>query len=130
MSKLPYTQSGFTAVELLVTLFVAAAFLVSGYQLFNVVIQSGGQTRSSSKADNTAYSYLRKYSDSAINPCTPSTPLATTPVTISGLANPTIGVVITCPVATATSLSKVEATLTYGTSPDNTTIKRSIYIKK
>ena len=32
------SNAGFTAVELLITLFVAAAFIIAGYQLFNIVI--------------------------------------------------------------------------------------------
>jgi len=36
-------QAGFSAVELLITLFVAAAFLVAGYSLYNVVIKDGGE---------------------------------------------------------------------------------------
>ena len=66
-------QSGFTAVELLITLFVAAAFIVAGYQLFNIVMKDGGETRAESRAGNVAYDYLRRYTDAATNPCTPST---------------------------------------------------------
>ncbi len=126
-----HSQAGFTAVELLVTLFVASAFLVSGFQLFNVVIQSGGETRAASRADNEAYNYLRKYSTSAVAPCVASAPLAAnTPITITGLASPTAGVAISCPVASAPSLSKVESTIIFGPASDRTTIKRSVYVKK
>ena len=68
MSKIA-AQNGFTVVELLITLFIAAAFLVSGYQLFNLIIKDGGQTRAESRASNVAYDYLRKYSSSAVFPC-------------------------------------------------------------
>ena len=40
-----FSTAGFTAVELLVTLFVAAAFLLAGYQLFNFVIRDGSKNR-------------------------------------------------------------------------------------
>jgi prepilin-type N-terminal cleavage/methylation domain-containing protein len=79
-------QSGFTVVELLITLFVASAFLVAGFQLYNAIIKDGGNTRSESRVSNTAYDYLRRYSTNATTPCTASTPLSASPVTITGVA--------------------------------------------
>lgn len=115
------SQHGFTAVELLITLFVAAAFLIAGYQLFNVVIKDGGETRAESKAANIAYDYMRQYSNSASNPCVASTPLTGSSVSIPGLANAKISIVISCPQADAPSVSKIEAFVVYGSA--NTTIK-------
>lgn len=106
-------QSGFTAVELLVTLFVAAAFIIAGYQLFNVVIKDGGETRAKSTASNTAYNYLRQYSDSATNPCSSLTPLTNQPVTVAGLSSVTVTVTIACAQTDAPSLSKVDVILSY-----------------
>lgn len=107
------SEQGFTAVELLVTLFVAAAFLIAGYQLFSLVIRDGGQTRSESRAGNVAYDHLRRYTSSATNPCTPQTPLTNSPVTVTGLVSTSVSVVIECPISTTPSLSKVTATVTY-----------------
>ncbi len=109
------TQSGFSAVELLITLFVAAAFLIAGYQLFNVVIKDGGETRAESKASNVAYDYLRRYSNSATNPCSAQSPLTNQTSTIDGLENVRITVSITCPQEDATSISKIDAYVMYGT---------------
>jgi len=61
-------DSGFTAVELLITLFVAAAFLIAAYQLFNLVVKDGGSTRAESRAANVAYDYLRQYAASSPAP--------------------------------------------------------------
>jgi len=106
-------QAGFTAVELLITLFVAAAFLIAGYQLFTVVIRDGGQTRAESRAANVAYDYMRQYTSSSTTvPCSPSTPLSNAPITVDGLSSPKITISITCPGA-ATSVSKVEAAISY-----------------
>lgn len=113
------TTPGFTAVELLVTLFVAAAFLIAGYQLFSVVIRDGGQTRAESKAGNVAYDYLRRYAPQATNPCTASTPLNNSAVTVSGLIGTTVTVTITCPNPSTPALSKIEATIAYN-SPQQT----------
>lgn len=108
------TQSGFTAVELLITLFVAAAFLIAAYQLFSLVIQDGGETRAQSRASNIAYDYMRQYAASSTTiPCTATTPLNNAPINVDGLSNPTITIRITCLPNAIDSLSKVEATISY-----------------
>lgn len=121
-------QSGFTAVELLITLFVAAAFLVSGFQLYNLVIKDGGQTRAQARASNVAYDYLRRYTASAATPCMASTPFGPLPVTVASLSAVTVTVAITCPYAAATSLSKIDVTVLYNTPQQ--TVKYSTYVKK
>jgi len=106
-------QRGFTAVELLVTLFVAAAFLIAGYQLFSVVIRDGGQTRAEANASNVAYDYLRQYSTNATNPCAPTTPLNDEPITIDGLVSVSATIAITCPNSDTSGISKVKVTIRY-----------------
>jgi Tfp pilus assembly protein PilE len=106
-------ESGFTAVELLVTLFVAAAFLIAAYQLFNLVVKDGGSTRSESRAANVAYDYLRQYAASSTTiPCTASSNIGV-PLTIDGLTNVTLNIDVTCLPDATTSLSKVTATIFY-----------------
>lgn len=124
MSK--HNEEGFTAVELLVTLFVAAAFLIAGYQLFSLVIRDGGQTRSESRAGNVAYDYLRRYTANATNPCTAQTPLTNSAVDIAGLVDSRVTIVIACPIDSSPSLSKVTATVTYN-SPVQT-VTYSTYV--
>ena len=112
--KYAHKQSGFTAVELLITLFVAAAFLVAGYQLFSLVIRDGGQTRSESRAANVAYDYMRQYTASSTTvPCTASTPLTNAAITVDGLINASISITVTCLPSTSASLSRVEATISF-----------------
>ncbi|HEY8886050.1 MAG TPA: LamG domain-containing protein [Candidatus Microsaccharimonas sp.] len=107
-------QSGFTAVELLITLFVAAAFLIASYQLFNLVVKDGGATRAESRAANVAYDYLRQYAASSTTiPCTASSPLNSVPLSVDGLTNVTIDVTVSCLPDAISSLSKVEADVTY-----------------
>jgi len=106
-------QAGFTAVELLITLFVAAAFLIAGYQLFSVVIRDGGQTRAESRAANIAYDYLRKYSGVVSNPCTAETLVDNEEINVSGLTDVTVNVSATCLLSDLSTVSKIEATITY-----------------
>lgn len=115
--KYSQTQSGFTAVELLITLFVAVAFLVAGYQLYNFIIQQSSEVRNEAKISNIAYDYLRQYQSRVTNPCTSSTPLPTTAITVQGLVNVQARVTITCPNGVVSRLSRVEARITYGGSP-------------
>ena len=109
-------QSGFTAVELLITLFVAAAFLIASYQLFNLIIKDSGAARSESRAGNVAYDYMRRYVGWATSPCTTQNPLTNSAVVTDGLADTTVSVDITCPVAyTVSTVSKIEVTVKYNT---------------
>lgn len=107
-------ESGFTAVELLITLFVAAAFLIAGYQLFNLIIKDGGQTRSESRAANVAYDYLRQYAATSTSiPCVASTPLTNAGITVAGLSAVTVTVVVSCLSGTVNSVSKVDVAISY-----------------
>jgi prepilin-type N-terminal cleavage/methylation domain-containing protein len=108
-------QDGFTVVELLITLFVAAAFLVSGYQLYNLIIKDSGQARADSRASSIAYDYMRRYSATVVSPCVASTPLNDASVNAGGLTNVLVTVAITCPYTATTTLSKVDVTVKYNT---------------
>ena len=126
MRKSLKKQSGFTAVELLVTLFVAAAFLIASYQLFNLVVKDGGATRSQSRAANIAYDYLRRYSATSTTfPCTVSSPLSNKALSVDGLADVKISVTVSCLPNASSSLSKVEVAITYNNPPQ--TIKYATY---
>lgn len=121
-------ESGFTVVELLITLFVAAAFLMAGYQLFSVVISDGGDARAESRAGNVAYDYLRRYSDSATNPCSPLAPLLDQPISVDGLSSATMTIAITCTQPDTPSLSRVEATIRYNNPQKSVT--HTTYVDK
>ncbi|HRN97669.1 MAG TPA: prepilin-type N-terminal cleavage/methylation domain-containing protein [Candidatus Saccharibacteria bacterium] len=114
----PVKQQGFTVVELLITLFIAAAFLVSGYQLFSVIVKDGGEARMQSSASDVAYDYLQRYKSSATSPCTSSTPLNNSPISVDGLSNVLVTVKIRCPYSATTSVSKINVTVKYGAEGD------------
>jgi hypothetical protein len=56
------SQSGFSAVELLITLFIAFLFIMMGYQLYSVAMQGGGESRTRAHANDYAYTELRFWS--------------------------------------------------------------------
>lgn len=121
-------QSGFTAVELLVTLFVAAAFLIAGYQLFTFVVRDGGETRAEAKATSVAYDYLRRYTPNVSNPCASNAPLNNQPITVDTLTEVTVSVVITCANPSTNTVSKVQATVRYN-FPQKT-VTQATYVNK
>ncbi|CAN5366824.1 hypothetical protein BH10PAT4_BH10PAT4_3120 [soil metagenome] len=121
-------QSGFTAVELLITLFVAVAFLVAGYQLYNVIIKDGGNTRGQSRAANVAYDYLRRYSPSTVNPCVASTPLNNSAITVAGISAVTVTVAFTCPYTAQTNITEVTSTVKYNNPQE--TVVYATYVKQ
>lgn len=121
-------SSGFTAVELLITLFVAAGFLFAGYQLYNVIIKDGGNTRGQLRAANVAYDYLRRYSPSATNPCTVTTPVNNAPISVAGIGNVTVKVDLSCPYSAQTNITKVTTTVKYN-SPQETVVYAT-YVKQ
>lgn len=105
---------GFSTVELLITLFIAAAFLVSGYQLYGLVMRESGEANAQARASNTAYDYLQRYKTTATNPCSATTIVSGESVTVEGLADVIATVSISCPYSTSTSVSRVQATIQYG----------------
>lgn len=108
-------ESGFTAVELLITLFIAVAFLGTGYQLYSIVVKSSSDARMRSVASNVAYDNLRRYSSQATNPCTVVTPSPTPSLgSNSGLSSAAITVTFSCPFGTSSPTSKVQVSITYG----------------
>lgn len=81
MKYIPKSSEGFTAVELLVTIIVAAMFAVSLYQLLTVVTTTSSAARSRATASDVAYANLRKYASAN------STPTWFTCSTASGASN-------------------------------------------
>lgn len=58
-------QSGFTVVELLTSIIVAALFVGVFYQLFVVLVSVNASARNMSQASSLAYANMRRYPTSA-----------------------------------------------------------------
>jgi len=110
------SKKGFSAIELLVTMFIALLFLSIGYTLYGAIVNSSSIARHRAQADNIAFEYMRRYEATVTNPCVVSTPVNNVVVTGASaetLAAPTVTVNITCPNSTATLLSLVKVTVIY-----------------
>ncbi len=117
---------GFTSIELLVTLFVAAMALASGYQLYAAIIKEDSNTRTESTIGITAHEYVTQYSASATSPCAPATLLNNQSITVSGVKNVRVTVAIDCPNTSLANLNRVSATLTYDTPQK--TLTHGVYV--
>ena len=122
-------RDGLTTVELMVTLFVAALFILSGYQLYNAVNLRAGNSREMSEASNIAYRILREqaiydssFTKDTSSTCPSSSTLSPTPtLPLNTLPNPVVSV-YRCYVDTNSDLQRVTVQIEYG----NDTPKRKV----
>lgn len=119
-------QTGFSAVELLITLFIGVAFIGAGYQLYGVAVKDGRDVRLRAQASSMAYSQLRTTAATVTNPCTTSNTTSSVPSS-SGLINANITAATTCPYGTTSSVSSVTITLVYGTDSPQKQVTHAIY---
>lgn len=125
-----HEEKGFSAIELLITLFIATAFIATGYQLYNAIILTSGAAQAQARANNIAYEYLRRYENSASiqTPCVASTPLSNSSLDpVGGLSNVRITVAVSCP-GTPSSLSKIAVTLTYGYGSESGEVRHALFV--
>ena len=129
------SHAGFTAAELLISLFIGAAFIGGAYQLYGIAIGDSGVSRAQAIASNLAYTTLRSTSSqlAASNgtPCSPSTPAPTNPTNSTLPGTVTISTTITCPYAASepsSALNKVTVTITYGQGTPQKKVTHAVYV--
>jgi len=130
MSKINESKKGFSAIELLVTMFIALLFLSIGYTLYGAIVNSSSISRHRAQADNIAFEYMRRYEATVTNPCVAINPMvgvAITGASAETLAAPTVTVNITCPNSTATLLSLVKVTVSYKEGGVQRDVKHEVY---
>lgn len=148
-STRPRKESGFTVVELLITIVVASMFAISFYQLFIAVNQASFAARNRATASDLAYGYMRRYAsagsswkdwftcsssnDLSANSNAPGTTLMSgslTPSTVDLPGPVTYSVkalaIFGCSSSNANAPIRVEAIVTYG--PQNTVIKHTTLV--
>lgn len=125
-----HAQSGFSAIELLISLFIAVAFIAAGYQLYAAIVKDGGDARMRARANDIAYDNLRAYTPQATDPCVVPTPNPATPAipSPSGLPpNATVTVTFSCPYGLSDPLTKISVTVLYGTPQQEVT--HALFVK-
>lgn len=126
-------QSGFSAVELLITIFIATAFIGAGYQLYIAIMRDGSDARNQSTASNIAYEYIRQYSPLATSPCTTITPdpaptIPTGSPSYTALGAASVTATITCPYPAPSSTTLITVTVTYGPSSNQKQVQHALYV--
>ncbi len=111
-----HNQQGFTAVELLVTLFIGATFLLAAYQIYSVITNDAAATRNRSKASNIALDNARMIALQFSGACTgvstsTFSPSPSIPAN-SGLPSATISATKDCPIPSGPS--RITVTVSYG----------------
>lgn len=113
------TQQGFSAIELMISLFIAVAFIATGYQLYSVIIKDSAAANQRTIASNIAYSHLRQLTDATTGPCVSGYTFTPAPaLTVAEKAQlPESAVMtpsVTCPFGTTSSVWNVKVAITYG----------------
>lgn len=121
------SESGFTAVELLVTLFVAVAFIATAFQLYTAVVNDSGDARFRAKASNIAYAELRKWADDTTPGCTPVTDQVFAIAAGHGLDQPEGKVTIQC---RADGLTRIQTVVSYGPAGNKKEVQHAIFAAK
>ena len=128
-------DDGFTAVELLITLFVASIFLFAGYQLYTQVSFDGIETEKMAKLSNITYERVQQAGVAATtnNPygCK-STSLSTVGPNseqISGIGTVRFTTVTSCPsgVDSSANLFLVKVTASYTSNGADKQVQHALY---
>lgn len=101
MNHINSSSKGFSTIELLVALFIGAAFIGVGYQLYAIVLRDGANARQQATASDLAYQILRQQSANAPPSCTTPGSTSLTPAN-PGLPTPfSVTVSTKCPYPTS-----------------------------
>ena len=128
MIKHYQNQAGFTAVEVLVTLFIGVVLLGGGYQAYGAVINNTERGRTQSIASNIAYEALRREADNTSAQCSP---VAERNLTWQSTYNTTlpqprsIRGSVSCPYGNGNRISLISVRVTYG--QDSESVTHAIY---
>ena len=107
-------QQGFSTVELLISLFIAAAFISTGFQLFSAVTKDSNEARLRSKAASLANDYLQKNTSLAPVPCEVRSQTTNASIPTADLPQATYDVNFLCPYGTTAKTTRTVVTVKYG----------------
>ncbi len=117
-------ESGFTIVELLVTIVIAVLILSAGSQAYSVALTSAGTSQR--RASNMAYDLLRQAQMTASTPCVAAAETTIPLPDLTALPGATATKTVTCPFGSSSdTLSLIVITVTYN-NPETRSITRAI----
>lgn len=120
-------DGGFSTVELLVSIVIAALLLGAAYQLYITVIRSSADSKIQSTANSAAGDILQSYQSQATKPCTAQSATPSIPANYtSDLPNSSATAAISCPYGTSSNISLVKISVSYDSGAN--TVTRAIYV--
>lgn len=122
-------QSGFTAVELLITLFIASLFLIAGYQLFGQVMRDGTDANNRAVVSSRAYDKLREYSQSDAVSCADAPITDTGTETIGGIKNVQYTVTINCVAYNEVNIKNLKVLYNYTDFEGDKMVSHGMYVR-
>ncbi len=135
--KKEYLSAGFSTVELLITLFVAAAFVGAFYQLFVSTSQDSIDTKRYAIANSLAYSNLNQYQSkpSGMASCSSGYTYEPSGFPTTGSVNGLPGSVTQTVIASYpftcsknNDVIKIESSVAYGPSSQRITVTHATYV--
>lgn len=128
-------EQGFSAVELLITLFIAAVFLFAGYQLYIQVTKDAADADRTARVSNAVQEKMRKrlaevsaqYPSGCVAASETNT---TTSQSLEGVGDVSFNIVTRCPIpsgGSATNLFQTTVTATYTENGHTRTLQHSTY---
>ncbi len=130
-------QKGFTTVELLITLFIAAMFLFSGYQLYTQVTRSGSDANKMAVVSGRAYEIVKEKARTVtiantggcINTSESTPPTGRITEIISGVGSVDFDTTISCPYGISNSIDvfKVVVKASYTRGGITQDVENAIY---
>ena len=119
------TDRGFTIVEMIVTVLVAAMMVGIFYQLFVSIVQAGAAARKDAAAHDVVSALIKRYpttySVSGDVNCVADTEVTTTNGTSSEIGAYTETLSATCPYTSSPSITKITGVVTYNNGASSVT---------
>lgn len=113
---MPKLESGFTAVELLVTMIIGAMFLFAGYQLYSQVSRDGVSANKAAILSNKVTEKMRTHAANQSLTCTST--VAPQTVTEPSIGSVTYTTTISCPNPNLPNLRLIRVKATYDTNKE------------
>ena len=108
-------SQGFSTVELLISLFIAAAFITTGFQLFSVVTKDSNKAQLRARAASIVNTTIQERASNAAPTCTPQNGSAEA-ISTAQLPQPAnVTVNYSCPYGQSSKTTRVTAVVKYGT---------------
>lgn len=115
MSRHASREQGFSTIELLLSLFIAAAFISTGFQLFSVVTKDSDEARMRSTAAGIVNSTIQKQSNNVNEVCGPAPgALTNIPIPTAELPQASYTVTFSCPYGESAKTTRLNVVVTYG----------------